>query len=495
MKQSRLFGIVLTVALAVLFFTAVAPAVVSAATIYVPEGGNQTIQQAVNNATAGDTIIVHDGTYHENVNVDGVAHLTIRSENGTANCIVNASDSNDYVFEVSRDYMNISGFTIENATGQGRRGIYLGGAAHCNISDNIVSNNYGGIRLESSSYNNITGNNVSWNTGTGILVIHSDAGYNNITDNIADHNGHNGIEIVRSGNCIVENNTANENNNSGIYLFDDSESNDIIGNTANSNREYGIHLCSGSDNNFITNNTANDNTEEEGSKGIVIEESSNNTLTHNVANGNREIGFWVYNDALNNTLINNTATFNLVGIWLENNAYNNSLTNNTANNNIETGIYLDTSSNNTVTNNTANSNDKVGIYLDSANHNNITCNWVAYNEQRGFYLSGGSMGNNISYNNIMTNGVSANDSWHYNFYNNQSDDVNATNNYWATDNSTIIAESIYDWHDDQSKGNVTFDPYLTDRSPCAPIPEAATIILFSVGLVVLAGSVVLRRRK
>ena len=473
MKQSRLFGIVLIVALAILFFTAVTPAVVSAATIYVPEGGNQTIQQAVNNATAGDTIIVHDGTYNENVNVN-VNHLTIRSENGTANCIVNASNSNDYVFEVTFvDYVNITGFTIENATGLGRRGIYLRDVAHCNISDNIVSNNWGGIRLSSSSYNNITGNNVSWNTGggDGILVIHSDAGYNNITDNIADHNGHNGISIVSSGNCIVENNTAN------------------------SNRKYGIHLCSGSDNNFITNNTANDNTEEGDSKGIVIEESSNNTLTHNVANGNSEIGFWVYNDALNNTLINNTATFNLVGIWLENNAYNNSLTNNTANNNIETGIYLDTSSNNTVTNNTANSNDKVGIYLDSANHNNITCNWVAYNEQRGFYLSGGSTGNNLSLNNIMSNGVSANKSWHYNFYNNQSDNVNATNNYWATDNSTIIAESIYDWHDDQSKGNVTFDPYLTDRSPCAPIPEAATIILFSVGLVVLAGYVVLRRRK
>ena len=44
-----------TAALLVLFFAAFTftLAVVSAADIYVPEGGNQTIQQAVNNATAG----------------------------------------------------------------------------------------------------------------------------------------------------------------------------------------------------------------------------------------------------------------------------------------------------------------------------------------------------------------------------------------------------------------------------------------------------------
>ncbi|RZB32884.1 MAG: hypothetical protein AEth_00230 [Candidatus Argoarchaeum ethanivorans] len=119
----------------------------SADTIYVPEEGNQTIQQAVNNASEGEIIIVRDGTYNENVDVSK-SHLTIRSENGSANCIVSASNLNDDVFKVTKDYVNISGFTVENTTGDWKAGIYLHTVEHCNISYNTAnSNNYWGIYL------------------------------------------------------------------------------------------------------------------------------------------------------------------------------------------------------------------------------------------------------------------------------------------------------------------------------------------------------------
>ncbi|RLG26637.1 hypothetical protein DRN76_01185, partial [Methanosarcinales archaeon] len=52
---------VFAILFAVLAFISIGCA--SADTIYVPEGGNQTIQQAVDNATAGDTITVGDGIY------------------------------------------------------------------------------------------------------------------------------------------------------------------------------------------------------------------------------------------------------------------------------------------------------------------------------------------------------------------------------------------------------------------------------------------------
>ena len=145
---------------------------------------NSPIQHAIDNASAGDTICVKDGTYNENVDVN--KRLTIRSEDGSANCIVNASNPNDPVFEVTEDYVNISGFMVQNATGA-TAGIYLDNVEHCNISNNNVSNNYYGIYLWDSSNNNLIYNNYFNNTnnaydeGTNIWNITKTAGLNIIS--------------------------------------------------------------------------------------------------------------------------------------------------------------------------------------------------------------------------------------------------------------------------------------------------------------------------
>jgi hypothetical protein len=65
-----------------------------------------TIQAAVDAASSGDTIIVRDGTYIENVNVYK-DHLTIKSENGAEATIVQAANPDDHVFEVISDYVII----------------------------------------------------------------------------------------------------------------------------------------------------------------------------------------------------------------------------------------------------------------------------------------------------------------------------------------------------------------------------------------------------
>ena len=183
----------------------------SAAEIYVPEGGNQTIQQAVNNATAGDTITVRDAYTGTKENIDvTVAHLTIRSENGSASTIVNASNSGDHVFEVTADYVNISGFTVEDATGGSKAGIYLGtGVEHCNISDNNVTNNYFGIFLYTSSNNTLTSNTAS-NNNHGIHLEMS-SNYNTLTSNTASSNTDYGIYLEESSNNNLTNNTASNN--------------------------------------------------------------------------------------------------------------------------------------------------------------------------------------------------------------------------------------------------------------------------------------------
>ncbi|OEU47818.1 MAG: hypothetical protein BA871_10135 [Desulfuromonadales bacterium C00003096] len=72
-----------TIATLVLLATAmsiISIGVASADLIYVPDD-HARIQWAVDNATIGDTIIVRDATYTENVDLD--KQLTICSENGT----------------------------------------------------------------------------------------------------------------------------------------------------------------------------------------------------------------------------------------------------------------------------------------------------------------------------------------------------------------------------------------------------------------------------
>ena len=83
---------------------------VVSATIYVPDD-YPTIQAAVNAASAGGTIIVRDGTYNENINVN--KRLTIQSENGAAKTIVHAKNLDDLVFEVTGNHVNISGFMVK----------------------------------------------------------------------------------------------------------------------------------------------------------------------------------------------------------------------------------------------------------------------------------------------------------------------------------------------------------------------------------------------
>ena len=68
----------------------------SPATIYVPDD-YLTIQAAVDASNPGDTIIVRDGTYTENIDVNK-DHLTIQSKNGAAATILQAADSSNYVF-------------------------------------------------------------------------------------------------------------------------------------------------------------------------------------------------------------------------------------------------------------------------------------------------------------------------------------------------------------------------------------------------------------
>ncbi len=119
------------------------------------------IQAAIDGAKDCDTVHVHAGAYTENVDVN--KRLTLEGENAGV-VAVTAADSGDHVFEVTANYVNISGFTATGAAGEMNAGIYLQYVEHCNISDNNATNNHDGIHLCLSNNNVIYHNSLIANT-------------------------------------------------------------------------------------------------------------------------------------------------------------------------------------------------------------------------------------------------------------------------------------------------------------------------------------------
>ena len=140
------------------------------------------IQDAINNASDGDTVFVYDDSspYYENVVVDKSINLIGEDRNNT---IIDGGGSVSVVY-IFADWVNISGFTIRNS---GINGI----SVHSNniiINDNTInSNNYDGIDLYCSSNNTITGNNINSNNDYGIELDYSSN--NTISGNTISKNG------------------------------------------------------------------------------------------------------------------------------------------------------------------------------------------------------------------------------------------------------------------------------------------------------------------
>ncbi len=230
-------------------------------------GNYSKIQDAIDNATDGDTVYVFNGNYPENLNINVSIYLKGERRYST---IIDGNESKDVV-HMSNDYITINSFLIlggmkvmANSTiiseniivTQLRKCIYMADGFGNSIVNNTLISDSNGMTIEESYYTYISGNKVeSGGPGYhGILIF--DSHWSTIRRNIIDDCIF-GIPILNGTNNIITENKINA-NVSGIYLWGEPDSKDCSSNIIFRNdirsHNYSIFLYSASKNDIIENN-------------------------------------------------------------------------------------------------------------------------------------------------------------------------------------------------------------------------------------------------
>src|SRR6056297_416476 len=84
----------------------------NASVIDVP-GDYTTIQEAIDNAVSGDTVLVSNGTWEENIIID--KPLMLKSQNGCDSSNIEAENQYEHVIRISSNNVTIVGFSVYGA--------------------------------------------------------------------------------------------------------------------------------------------------------------------------------------------------------------------------------------------------------------------------------------------------------------------------------------------------------------------------------------------
>jgi len=172
---------------------------------FVVSSGNS-IQEAINNASAGDTVLVASGTYLEHLVIN--KSLMLKGV-GSDTVFVDGSGEKSIVISIIASNVEVSGFTIQNGSKSYQYpygGIQVTQVTNVTIRNNVIRKNYLGIFLSASNFSNIIENVIIDNYDCGIKI--SDSCYNSIVANNIINNP-TGIWLTSSKS---QNNTLYRNN-------------------------------------------------------------------------------------------------------------------------------------------------------------------------------------------------------------------------------------------------------------------------------------------
>jgi beta propeller repeat protein/parallel beta-helix repeat protein len=421
----------------------------------------KSIQEAVNNSSSGDLILVYPGFYNESVDI-GIQNISVfsRSEN--------PEDTTVRAFKLSANNVTLSGFKVrEYLNLQGpASGAWYDKIENCTIKNNILETGVGADEC----YNSTIEKNVILNSGIFISGPEADSIFT-VSDNLIV-NGEIGVSHGPY-HCVLLNNTLLK---GGIGSASSSGDCKILGNFISNDPEFGIVIFETSSeikNNTIVNcsegicltrltgyNIVHNNTLIHNDKGIYVGGSGGNLFSNNTISKNN-IGILVGGSTVDqagaNSILNNTISNNNIGISLEGDSYENLVANNRVELNKQYGVYVNQVS--------------YEVPYDGINrfYNNIFNNTINFFNNTGNYtgnyyvakstnISSGK--NTVALNNTKTSGT------------NIAGGSYLGGNFWAKPDGTGFSQNCNDWNRDGIGDSVyTASAYDIDYLPLVSMPR------------------------
>ena len=337
------------------------------------DGDYTRIQDAIDNATVGDTIEVYSGTYIENVMIDKSLNLYgIDYELGSGGdegmpIVMEKEQDTDYLLSITADGCNFSGFAIhENVYFW--RGIYCYQSDYNNIFGNYIYEGSIGICTRESNNNNIYDNDFS---GCNTAIVISDSDNNKIYQNHLISDNTQGILLKYHAEYnLVFKNIIEDIGGAGIYEWK-ANNNTIFENIITGCGASGIGLAM--DDGVGYGYTVYDNQISNCERGINIHGKLHQIYRNNISNCKYGIDIdWIgaqvpsqQIDIYENNIKNNIDTgINLCGVYLSN-IYRNNITGN------RHGMWIDESEDNNIFENNIKYNERIGMHLWSSRENLI----------------------------------------------------------------------------------------------------------------------------
>jgi parallel beta-helix repeat protein len=370
---------------------------------------------------------------------------------------------------VERDNIVVDGkgYTVQG-TGSGT-GIYLSGRSNVTVKNMEVRAFERGIRLNDSSNNTISANNVT-NNEYGIVLYYSSS-KNTLRHNDASDNRYNlGIFTASASGYIQDIDDSNTVNGKPVYYWVNRRDMAVpvdagyvvlvnctritVKNLSLTNNMQGVALA------FTTNSTITNNNLINNFDGIRLDHSSNNNLiSGNNITANTHYGIRFYYDPSANAMSKNNVVNNEYGSQLDGTPCNNTIYRNNITDN-GSAIRLDYPSNNTISANNVANNSEEGIGLYGSSSNNTVCGNNIVNNSYGIWFYA-SYANWIYHNNFIDNTPQVYPSFIGNFWD---AGYPSGGNYWSPQyDGTDIYSGLY--QNETGSDGIRDAPYSQDNYP------------------------------